>query len=209
LRIEQWDSTLFASLIWNSGVRDTSMGYVRFDGTAIIGYAGGQFTFKGGVDTAGYMLRGYFTDSLRRIAGNLEGTRTVCDTVIEPPVDTNPKACFTVTQTLTRNKTSSGRLALEAVGDWYWGLFHWTGFPSNYAGWDTFTGSLQDSTSLNIHTTLPVGMTDASRDSVVYRIDILPSGTSNGKVYNLLPTEKSIGTWKAVRTECLDGDFKP
>ncbi len=91
LRIQQWDTNLVAILTWNSGARDTTFGYVAGNGSAHIGYSGGEFRINAMLDTNlvdttfNKSFRGTFNDSLRSIYGTLFGKEAPCDTAPNYP----------------------------------------------------------------------------------------------------------------------------
>jgi hypothetical protein len=209
LRIYQWDSSLTATVTWSPGIVDSAYGTVYPGGTVYFGgIGGGQIQFKAYLDS-GAVLRGYLMDNARGIYGNAAATRTGCDTIIEPPIDSSTRACFAISQTLSKGKSGTGRLALASVGAMYWGIFHWDGFDGEYTGWDYLHGSLMDTARMDLHMHPPKGMLNAgvAADTLSYRIDILPSGTFQGTVATVVPAGRDIGTWKATRTACKENDF--
>jgi hypothetical protein len=209
LRITQWDTSLYAIVTWSPGHVDSAYGTLYPGGTVYFGLNhAGQFLLKATLDS-GSLLRGYFTDSARGIYGAAAAYPAACDTIIEPPVDSTTRACFSISQSLSKGKGGNGRLALESVSGMYWGVFHWDGFPGEYTGWDHLRGSLQDTARMDLHMHPPQGMLNAGSmvDTLAYRIDILPTGTFKGTVAPTVPAGKDIGTWKAARTACRENDF--
>ncbi|MDB5106604.1 MAG: hypothetical protein JWP91_4293 [Fibrobacteres bacterium] len=212
LRIVQWDTTLLAYITWNSGARDSSFGYVRFDGTAIIGNPGGGFTLKGGLDSAMGNLNGYFISDLRHISGSLLGTRAACDTIVVPPIDTPLTACFNVSQSITNGKIASGRLILAQRGLKVWGSFRWQGFPAMYVYNDTTgRGSITDLSYLSLFGVAPKGLIGSgSPDTVSYRATLTAAKDFSGSLYQLFqPGWKQVGGWKGARNACTVKDSIP
>jgi hypothetical protein len=216
MHIDQTDSSLQAIITWKSGAKDSARGTINEAGTVFLGppYTYGQFHLKASVAPSDTVMTGDFSDSLRRIAGSFRASRSYCgsdtDTVIVvPPPDSANRACFSISETLS-GKSHTGRLALEQVQGWYWGVFHWTGFGGIYTGWDPVHGDLKDTANLDLHTGVLPGLLDSTAkvDTLGYKILIYPTGTFNGQIRRVRPAPaKSLGTWKATRTACKEGDF--
>ncbi|MDQ3003702.1 MAG: hypothetical protein M3Y08_20890 [Fibrobacterota bacterium] len=216
LRINQSDSSLAAVITWKSGAADTAYGHVRSsDGTAIIGYylEYGDFAFKGGMDSSGQTIFGWFTDSSRGIFGNLQGQRGSCDSVIVVPPVEDTVACFSVAQALKNGKGGSGKLVLRQNMGHVWGTFNWIGFPAMSVMPGTMSGSILDSAVVTLHGRAPKGMFDVSGkvDSVAYKGRIMPNGMIiDATVYRILPGAwKALGVWKGYREACASKDSLP
>ncbi|MDB5047724.1 MAG: hypothetical protein JWO30_795 [Fibrobacteres bacterium] len=221
LRIDQWDTSLVATFTWNSGQKDAYSGYVRLDGTAVILDNLGQVIFKGNLDatvvdtTNATPLNGYFNNPARGIFGSLAGSRTYCDSIpIEPPIIDTTRACFSVSQSLIKGKSTTGRLGLIGVtgsGSGYvTGYFHWKGFATMNTWGDSLGGPL-DSASLRLIGTAPPGMVQGTgADTLAYLMDLRPGQTTSGTVQRVdaagfFPN----GTWKATPSACGVQDFQP
>ncbi|HKP95811.1 MAG TPA: hypothetical protein VJ385_08650 [Fibrobacteria bacterium] len=225
LRIFQRDSVLSAVITWNSGKKDSAYGYVILPGGyAVIGYNGGHgdFTLRANlipskVDTTHPLeLFGWFNDSLRNIYGNLAGSRTSCDSVIVPPIDSTlhdtVRACFNVSQNLVKGKSGSGRLGLVARGARYVGYLHWNGLPAMTSREDFLGRFPLDSASITLRGKSPAGMwtTTPQSDTVSYQIRLRPTGTAVGTVSRLFPAGWSpAGTWNATASACTEKDLRP
>jgi hypothetical protein len=208
LRIRQEDSSLFATVTWNSGAIDTAVGLVRTDGTIVLGLAGmSQFRFQGMVDTAG-RLNGFFNDSLRRIWGNAQGLPGACgpDTVPPPAA----KVCYAFSQAQADGKTVQGRLGFELHGTWAQVHTHWSGYGSASAATLELIGDL-DSSGLAWWPVAPppAGLFSAGLgvDSAGYQLSF-PGGRATGKIMKLNPPTRSVGTVTGTRSPCLDSDFR-
>lgn len=205
LTLAQTDSNLQAVLEWASGRSDTSFGFVRFDGTAIIGYDGGSFVFKGGLDSTGTQLRGALRVDGRGITGTLSGIRGKC--TIGEPVAENLilQACYIVKRTID-TQTVGGRLVLRYDSVMVSGGFHWTGLPWTYAFGGRATGSPTTPSKVDLRTFGIPGTPDAGFEWS-YTATLAPTGSSQGDVSRILSgNAKPAGIWAAVRTQC--GDYE-
>jgi hypothetical protein len=214
LRIDQWDTSLFATVTWNSGARDSSTGILFPPTMMYFGYYGpGNFRMKGMLDSTTSLYTGYFNDSLRGIYGDFTASRTACDTLIDTlPTDTLIRVCYGVSQILTHGKSGAGRLTLESNGTFVWGAFHWTGFPSMAVSPSLQKGRIdEDTTILDLHAFPPKGMMDSTvkNDTLSYRVTAMPYGTA-GSIFQLAPKGAlPAGSWKITRGGCTEKDNLP
>lgn len=221
LRIEQWDSTVFGVVTWNSGARDTARG--RIYGSTILlenGNIAGQFTLKADltvsmVDTLNPIeLRGFFAAFARGISGTATGSRSLCDTLIPPidtvyvPIDSNA-SCWSVWQKLDNGAYHTGTLSLVRTDSAAWGALNWNGFPEMRV---TNGNAPPLDPTLYLYGDLPPGMTDVPNGVVHhahYKAKIGPSSLDAGAVYSTwMPGEFTsgdhFGSWGGKPMPCID-----
>jgi len=211
LHISQYDSTMKATVRWNSGQVDSASGYLNANGTFFFGYGGpSNFQFTGAQSAIGDTLVGWFNDSLRHIMGSARANLTSClpeTTIVEPePI----KVCFNFTQSKANGKTDTGRVGIEDNGAWANVYTHWNGFGSAYSYDSKRIGSLDSSGFVEWHLHPPAGMfpDNLHIDSAAYSLTI--QGThGDGKIVKFLPQpKKELGSLLANRVACRDSDFR-
>jgi hypothetical protein len=222
LKIQQWDSLVFGVVTWNSGAQDTAWG--RIYGSTILlenGNIPSQFTLKADmvssvVDTLNPIeLRGFFSAIARGISGTATGSRTSCDTIVQPPIDTayvpidSNATCWTVWQKLDNGAYHNGFLALVRTDSAAWGAFYWKGFPDMPV---TNGNAPSLDSTLYLYGDLPPGMTNIP-DGVVhhahYKAKIRPFNLDAGAIYSTwMPGEFTsgdhFGTWGGKTIPCSE-----
>jgi hypothetical protein len=220
LSINQWDSAVSAVITWNSGARDSAWGR-SYGPTILLGNGNGDFTLKASLDTVvvdttnPIELRGYFGSATRNISGDAVGSRTSCDTLIEPPIDTvvtpgnDSASCWFVWQKLNNGAYHNGTLSLVRTESATWGTLRWNGFPEMRVS----NGKIPYSAStLYLYGDLPPGMTNVP-DGVVhhahYKAKISQFYLDAGSIYSTwMPGEFTagdhFGEWGGKPTPCQE-----